>query len=163
MKAVSFCRDALKAFGQRAPTLHSRAIAFSSRAAHSLLPRQVPGFSRSRIIAAVPQFQWRSLSAAADSPTFVSQSQEFLHFLNKGIADMQDSNPDLKLELTSPENADEAGELRVFVNEEIGWYTFQPDLESEEVVMISPKSGFVVFFVAPSIFSRTIRFFEQVY
>ena len=76
---------------------------------------------------------------------------------------MQDSNPDLKLELTSPENADEAGELRVFVNEEVGWYTFQPDLESEEVVMISPKSGFVVFFVAPSLFSRTIRFSAQVY
>ena len=55
---------------------------------------------------------------------------------------MQDSNPDLKLEIVPGTDGD-PNELQVNVSDEVGFYTFVPDVDAQELVMISPSSGYV--------------------
>ena len=81
---------------------------------------------------------------AADAAEYALRARAFLQFLHDGVADMLESNPSMKVELAPADGADNGiGELRVFVSDEVGTYTFQPDVASQEFVMISPSSGCV--------------------
>ena len=83
-------------------------------------------------------------TASAELPEYTTRAQKFLQFLRDGVADMQESNPGIVLDLVPAEGASNGiGELSVFVSDEVGTYTFQPDVDAQEMVMISPVSGCV--------------------
>ena len=75
------------------------------------------------------------------SDEYTRRARAFLLFLHDGVADMLESNPSMKVGLApAGESADGIGELRVFVSDDTGTYTFHPDVSAQELVTISPSS-----------------------
>jgi hypothetical protein len=88
-----------------------------------------------------------SHAVTPDVAEYTVRARQFLEFLRKGVADMLESNPSMKVELLPPAKGDggngSIGELRVFVSDDVGTYTFQADVPAQELVMISPQTGCV--------------------
>ena len=84
----------------------------------------------------------RSFASTTTSTEFSERSQEFLQFLHNGVADMTESNPEMELELVRKDET--ITEFKVFVNDEVGTYVFQAEPDTSEIVMISPRTGFVI-------------------